>query len=51
MDDDNSGRGNPLSPYYLSAVPAVPGNTPKWFAILVLLWILLSGLPAVVLVL
>lgn len=43
-DSDGPRRNNPLSPYYPSEVPTVPGNTPRWFVLLVVLVLLLSTL-------
>jgi hypothetical protein len=40
MTDDTPDPNEPLSPYYPSEVPDVPGNGRKWVALLVSLLIL-----------
>lgn len=42
MSDDRPRPNNPLSPYYPSQVPDIPGSGRKWFAIL-LAMLLLAG--------
>lgn len=34
MPDESPDRTNPLSPYYPSETPAVPGDGRTWFALL-----------------
>jgi hypothetical protein len=43
MGDSGPESNNPLSPYYASETPSVPGDGRKWFAILMLLMFLLSA--------
>ena len=42
MVDSDPDSKNPLSPYYPSEVPDVPGSGRRWFAILLALIILLG---------
>ncbi|MFC6887841.1 hypothetical protein [Halorubrum trueperi] len=42
MDDNDPKPDNPLSPYYPSEVPDIPGDGRTWFAILLTL-ILIFG--------
>lgn len=42
MSDKDLKPNNPLSPYYPSEIPDIPGNGRKWFAVLFAL-IFLSG--------
>jgi hypothetical protein len=34
MSDREPERNNPLSPYFPSRVPSVPGNARRWFVVL-----------------
>ena len=43
MDDGDPDPRNPLSPYYPSDVPTIPGGGRRWFAILWALLILLGA--------
>ena len=40
MSDERPERNNPLSPYYPSETPGLPGNGRKWFALLLAVLIL-----------
>jgi hypothetical protein len=42
MADSDPEPKNPLSPYYPSEVPSIPGNGRRWFAIFLAL-VLLGG--------
>ena len=44
MGDADPESNNPLSPYYPSETPSVPGNGSKWFAILMALLFLFSAI-------
>lgn len=43
MADGDPEPNNPLSPYFPSETPGVPGNGRKWFAVLLALTILLGS--------
>ena len=43
MADDDPKPNNPLSPYFPSETPGIPGNGRKWFAALLALSILLGA--------
>ena len=42
MPGDDGPRKNPLSPYYPSEVPDVPGDGRTWFAVLIAATLLLG---------
>lgn len=44
MTDSDPDPNNPLSPYYPSEVPDVPGNGRRWFAILLTIILVLGSL-------
>lgn len=48
MPDRDLEPNNPLGPYYPSEVPSVPGSGRSWFAVLLVLVMVSSGLYAVV---
>lgn len=43
MSDDGSGRNSPLSPYYPSETPDVPGEGRRWTALLLAALLLASA--------
>ncbi|QLG26564.1 hypothetical protein HUG10_02995 [Halorarum halophilum] len=43
MTDSDPDPNNPLSPYYPSEAPGIPGSGRKWFALLLALMILLGA--------
>lgn len=43
MTDRKPESNNPLSPYYPSDIPDIPGSGRKWFAILLSLMLLLGA--------
>ena len=47
MVDREPESNNPLSPYYPSEPPSIPGNGRKWFALLLALTLLLGALYSV----
>ena len=48
MGDSDPKSNNPLSPYYPSDPPDIPGNGSRWFAILFILLLLASAVLAAV---
>lgn len=51
MTDGDPRPNNPLSPYYPSDVPDVPGNGRTWFALLIVLVFFLGAVYQVVVLL